>query len=150
MLLAFFVGIMGRKKEKEQGIAADLFIEQGWTAKAIAEFLNVQETTVGKWRDAGKWDAMREENLSSPAKIKQIIRKEIVKVAGGEKSTVDADALSKLAKVYEAVEDRISVNVMFSIFKMFDNWMADQDPRLAVDFLKFHKLFLQHQVSISE
>lgn len=141
---------MGKRKDKEEALAADLFIEQLWTAESIADFLKVQPNTVSAWRKKGKWDVLREENLSSPSKIRQIIRTEIVSIASGNKPKVDADALSKLAKVLEAVEDRISVNVIFSVLKLLDSWMADKDPALAIQFLKYHKLFLQHQVSISE
>jgi transposase-like protein len=132
-------------------MAERMFVEDGMTAKAIAEQLDVSEQTLSKWRKGKEgekaWDDKRAQMLASPHKIKEILIKELMLVAGGEKSTVDADALAKINKVIETLSDTISVQIVFSVFKEFDNWMADQDPKTAVLFTEYHKQFILFKIN---
>jgi transposase-like protein len=133
-------------------MAERMFVEDGMTAKAIAEQLDVSEQTLSKWRKGKEgeksWDDKRAEMLASPHKIKEILLKELILVASGEKSNVDADALAKINKVIESLSDKISVQVVFSVFKEFDNWMADEDPKTAVLFTEWHKQFLLYKINL--
>lgn len=133
-------------------MAERMFVEDGMTGKAISEQLDVSEQTLSKWRKGKEgeksWDDKRAEMLASPHKIKEILLKELILVAGGEKSKVDADALAKINKVIESLSDKISVQVVFSVFKEFDNWMADQDPKTAVQFTEWHKQFLLYKINL--
>jgi transposase-like protein len=133
-------------------MAERMFIEDGMTAKAIAEQLDLSEQTLSKWRKGKEgeksWDDKRAEMLASPHKIKEILLKELIVVAGGGKSLVDADALAKINKVIETLSDKISVQVVFSVFKEFDNWMAEQDPKTAILFTEWHKQFLLYKINL--
>ena len=132
-------------------MAERMFVEDGMTAKAIAEQLDVSEQTLSKWRKGKEgeksWDEKRAQMLASPHKIKEILFKELMLVAGGEKSAVDADALAKINKVIETLSDSTSVQIVFSVFKEFDNWMADQDPKTAVLFTEYHKQFILFKIN---
>lgn len=132
-------------------MAERMFVEDGMTAKAIAEQLDVSEQTLSKWRKGKEseksWDDKRAEMLASPHKIKEILLKELMLVAGGEKSMVDADALAKINKVIETLSDKISTQIVFSVFKEFDNWMADQDPKTAILFTEYHKQFILFKIN---
>ena len=132
-------------------MAERMFVEDGMTAKAIAEQLDVSEQTLSKWRKGKEgeksWDDKRAQMLASPHKIKEILFKELMLVAGGEKSAVDADALAKINKVNETLSDSTSVQIVFSVFKEFDNWMADQDPKTAVLFTEYHKQFILFKIN---
>jgi transposase-like protein len=132
--------------------AERMFVEDGMTAKAISEQLDVSEQTLSKWRrgaDGQKsWDDKRGEMLASPHRIREILIKELLLVAGGEKSAVDADALAKINKVIETLSDKISVQIVFSVFKEFDNWMAEQDPKTAVLFTEYHKQFILYKINL--
>lgn len=133
-------------------MAERMFVEDGMTAKSIAEQLDVSEQTLSKWRKGKEgektWDDKRAEMLASPHKIREILLKELILVAAGEKSKVDADALAKINKVIESLSDKISAQVVFSVFKEFDNWMADQDPKTAVLFTEWHKQFLLYKINL--
>ncbi len=106
---------------------------------------------MSKWRKGKEgeksWDDKRAQMLASPHKIKEILFKELMLVAGGEKSAVDADALAKINKVIETLSDSTSVQIVFSVFKEFDNWMADQDPKTAVLFTEYHKQFILFKIN---
>ena len=132
-------------------MAERMFVEDGMTAKAIAEQLDVSEQTLSKWRKGKEgeksWDDKRAQMLASPHKIKEILFKELMLVVGGEKSAVDADALAKINKVIETLSDSTSVQIVFSVFKEFDNWMADQDPKTAVLFTEYHKQFILFKIN---
>lgn len=132
-------------------MAERMFVEDGMTGKAISEQLDVSEQTLSKWRKGKEgeksWDDKRAEMLASPHKIKEILLKELIVVASGGKSLVDADALAKINKVIETLSDKISTQVVFSVFKEFDNWMADQDPKTAILFTEYHKQFILYKIN---
>jgi transposase len=108
-------------------MAEKMYVEDGMTAKAIAEQLDVSEQTLVKWKKDGRWDDKRAEMLASPL--------------------IDADALSKINKVIEGLSGATSVQIVFSVFKEFDNWMADQDPKTAVLFTEYHKQFILYKIN---
>ena len=141
-------GNINNKAKKE--LAEKLFIEDGLTAKEISPLVGVSEQTLSRWRKEGNWDNKRNEFLAAPDKIKEVLMKELKSIASGENSTIDADALAKVSKVIETLSSRTSVQVIFSVFKEFDNWMADQEPRLAIEFTEWHKRFLQYRINQEE
>jgi hypothetical protein len=128
-------------------MAERMFVEDGMTAKAISDMLDVSQVTLSKWRNDGDWDKKRAEMLAAPHKLREILMKELKTIAEGGISLVDADALAKVNKVIESMSDRISVQIVFSVFKEFDNWMADQDPKTAVLFTEYHKQFLLYKIN---
>lgn len=135
------------KRETNRILAEGMFIEQGMTCKAISELIDVSEKTLSKWRNDGNWDKRREENLAAPHKIRGLLLGEMQKILNGEKSSIDADALSKMSKVMENISGPASPQVVISILKDFDNWMASQDPLVAVQFLEWHRKFIQHVIA---
>ncbi len=134
---------LSNKKKKE--LAERMFIEDGLTGKAIAQEIDVAEATITRWRNAGNWDERRNQALAAPHKIKEVLLAELQRVAGGKKSTIDADALAKISKVIDSVSGKVSVQVVITVLKEFDNWMSIQDPELAIKFLEWHKLFILHK-----
>lgn len=128
-------------------MAERMFVEDGMTAKAIADQLDVSQQTLSKWRNEGRWEEKRAEMLASPHKIREILIKELKTVAEGGVSVIDADSLSKINKVIETLSSSTSVQIVFSVFKEFDNWMADQDPKTAVLFTEYHKQFILFKIN---
>lgn len=134
------------KRDNNRIVAETMFIEQGMTCKAIAELIDVSEKTLSKWRNDGQWDQKREESLAAPHRIREILLKELKTLADGGAGTIDADALSKIAKVMDTISEKISPQLVISVLKGFDNWMADQDAQMAVAFLTYHKQYIQHVI----
>lgn len=64
-------------KDKEKRIAFDYYTNQGLTAKAIADIVNVSEKTIGDWVEKGNWKSVRDANLNGAqtrsANIKELI-----------------------------------------------------------------------------
>lgn len=135
-------------KHKLYATAETLFIEKGMTCTAIAESLELTEATLSKWRNLMDWDNRRDEVLSSPGKIRSILIDELKWIAGGNKSRIETDALSKVARTLQYFDGRVSLAVVIDVFKEFDNWMAEVEPLLAIKFTEFHRLFVTHRAKL--
>lgn len=136
--------------EVMRGLAERMFVEDGLTAKAIADAVGVTEQTVGRWRkgvgnNAIGWDDKRQHFMSAPHNIKKVLMTELNNLAAGLPATIDVKGLSEVSKVITQLSDKVSTQIVFSVFKEFDNWMAEQDPEIATAFLEWHKLFLHHK-----
>lgn len=138
--------------DKKREIAEDMYIRLGLTGREIAENLGVTEQTVSRWkkrRDGEKtWDDRKTESQLTPLKIKELLLKEAEKLAKGEDSNVKADQLSKIMSAIDQLDKKINVRTIMDVFREFDNWMAEQEPTIAIQFTKFHKLFLQYRINL--
>ena len=138
--------------EKKREIAEDMYIRLGMTGREIAENLGVTEQTVSRWkkgRDGEKnWDARKNEAQLTPLKKKELLLEEAHKIAKGEESSIKADQLSKIMAAIDQLDKKINVRTVMDVFREFDNWMAEQEPKTAILFTRFHKLFLQYRISL--
>lgn len=139
---------MKTPKHKLYSLAEDMFVEQGFTAQGISEQTGLSEKTLSGWRNSMKWDMLREEHLTSPEKVRKLLRQELKNVAEGKETKIDTDALSKIAKTLQYYDGRVALSVVISVFKEFDNWMAEVDPHMAVQFLEYHKKFFHHRATM--
>lgn len=140
----------GANNNFKKETAEKLFIEDGLMAKEISTIVGISVQTLSKWKKEGNWENKRNELLAAPHKIKEFLMEELKNIASGLESKIDADALAKVSKVIETLSSRTSVQVIFSVFKEFDNWMADQEPQLAIQFIEWHKRFLQYRINQEE
>lgn len=138
--------------DKKREIAEDMYIRLGLTGREIAENLGVTEQTVSRWKKGREgeksWDGRKTEAQLTPLKIKELLLKEAEKLAKGEESNVKADQLSKIMSAIDQLDKKINVRTVMDVFREFDNWMAEQEPATAIQFTKFHKLFLQYRISL--
>lgn len=137
-------------RQAKKSLAERMFVEDGMTAKAISETIGISENTLSKWRKQNRWDDRRAEMLAAPHKLREILMRELKTIAEGNTSKIDADALAKVSKVIESMSERINPQVVFSVFKEFDNWMADQDPKTALLFIEYHKQYLLYKIKQEE
>lgn len=139
-------------RSKLKFLAERMFVEEGMTAKAISETLGVTEKTVGTWRRASgektNWDEKRKSFLATPHNIKRLITDELSNLVKGEKAELDMKAINDAIKALQSMDEETSTEVVFTVFREFDNWMADQDPDMAAQFLEWHKLFLLHKAQL--
>lgn len=131
-------------------LAERMFVVEGMTAKAIAETVGVTQHTIGRWRKGigekpVSWDDLRRDYLTAPHNLKKVLMDELQKVAEGNDPNINVKALADINKVLDSLTDKVSVQLVFTVFKEFDNWMAKQDPEIAISFLEWHKLFLHHK-----
>lgn len=126
-------------------LAERMFVEEGMNAKSIAEAIGVTEKTVGRWRNQDNWDEKREKYLATPYNIKRLLSDELANLVKGETPGLDMKAINDAIKAIQSISDETSTQVVFTVFREFDNWMAEQDPDVAAQFLEWHKLFLLHK-----
>lgn len=135
--------------EPLRAMAERMFVEEGMTAKAIAATIDVTEQTVGRWRKGIQgdisWDDKRSQYLSAPHNIKKVLMNELTHLSKGGDATIDVKAIADVTKVISTLSDKANVQIVFTVFKEFDNWMTEQDPEVAIQFLEWHKMFLLHK-----
>ncbi len=138
-------GMATQPKHKLYSVAESLFTEQGLSCSAISLQLGITEATLSKWRNRMDWDSKRDSIVSTPAKIRELLLEEMKSVSSGNKAKIDADALSKINKALSYLDGKVSLSIVISVFMEFDNWMAEADPKKAVDFTEYHKLFIAYR-----
>ncbi|MCG8894573.1 hypothetical protein G1K73_12555, partial [Tenacibaculum finnmarkense] len=71
--------------------------------------------------------------------------KELSQLVEGKKAELDMKAIQAAIKALQDMADETSVEVVYTVFKEFDNWMAEQEPEIAISFLEWHKNYLLHK-----
>lgn len=136
--------------EPLRAIAEKMYVEDGMTAKAIADAVDVTEQTIGRWKKGIQgdisWDQKRAQYLSAPSSIKKGLLKEMQNLSEGKDPSLDVKAITAVTKAIELFSDKVSPEIVLSVFKEFDSWIATQDPEIAIVFLEWHKLFLLHKI----
>lgn len=135
--------------EPLRALAEKMFVEEGMTAKSIADAVGVTEQTIGRWRKGIhgdiSWDEKRTQFLSAPGNIKKVLMNELKDLSEGKDSRIDVKAIAAVTKAIELLSDKVSAQITMAVFKEFDSWMAVQDPEAAVTFLEWHKMFLLYK-----
>lgn len=136
----------GLNNDKKREIAEDLFIRGVMNAKAIAIHLSVSEQTLTKWKK-GKpgeksWEERKRELNLTPLKLKEKLLEEANKIANGETSFINADALSKIMSAVDKLDKKISLRVVIDVIKELDNYVSKHDPKKALEFTEWHKKFI--------
>ncbi|MFK7059557.1 hypothetical protein V3Q90_05400 [Flavobacterium oreochromis] len=131
-------------------ICERMYVEEGLTKKAIASATGVSEQTIGKWsKGVGEsnisWDEKKNQYKATSHNIKKVLIDELSHLASGGEATLDVKSIAEVRKTIEQLSDKTSVQVVFTVFKEFDQWMASQEPDTAILFLEWHKMFLQHK-----
>lgn len=138
---------MGKEKDAEREVAQLYFVDLFMDAKTIAEKLKISENTIGKWRKKFDWDKIREDTINNPIKMRKLLAEQMILIASGEKSIIDADALSKMYKVYEGISERINPGIVAAVLKIYDEFLAKRNPKLALENLPYNKEFLIHIIN---
>jgi uncharacterized protein YjcR len=138
---------MAAKKEAIRKYAEHLYVNEGWKQNAIAEFLEVAPKTIVHWKKEDKWEEKRMMIVAAPHTIKTTLLQELQNVIEGKETKVDADALSKIYKVLSGMNEELSAEVAMSVFKEFDLWMVNEDPKMAVQFTHYHRKFILYKIN---
>lgn len=148
-----------KKKEASNAeikYAETLYCERGMSPQLIAENTGRNIKTIYAWRDKGMWDDTKEMFDSGPVQLKKILLKEAIRITKGEERVdevgnkvkpIDADSLSKIMKAYDYMSTKLSPTIFRDVFVEFDNYMTGIDPKVALEFTKFHKMFLLEKIN---
>lgn len=135
--------------EPLRAMAERMFVEEGMTAKSIAAALDMTEQTIGRWRKGIQgdisWDDKKAEFLSAPHNIKKVLMNELNHLSKGGDATIDVKAIKEVSNVISTLSEKVSAQIVFTVLREFDNWMAIQDPEKAIEFLEWHRTFLLYK-----
>ena len=138
--------------EKLRDIAEDYYIRLGKTGREISEILDISEQTISNWKKGREgeqtWDERRRNAQLTPVRLKDLLMEEARKVVAGETSALNADQLSKIMAAINTLDKTVNPRVVMTVFQGFDNFMAETDPAMAIKFTEYHKMYLQHLISL--
>jgi len=110
------------RKKKEFALAEKMYVENGMSAKQIADELSLSPNTVGKWVNDNLWKHTREMLNMSPTELKKQLLSQIQKSLNGQKLDVVPDQLIKLISGLKHIQTQLT-------------------PELAHDFLRDYTSF---------
>lgn len=140
---------MAAKKDSKRSKAEEWFIENfDATQKEVAELFSVSEKTIGVWVKKYNWEEKRLDFHSSPVRIKQLLQRELLSVAQGNPSKLNADGISKLMAALDRCDKKADPIVVQRILKDLDNFISESNPDFAVEATTFHKQFLIHRINL--
>lgn len=140
---------MGKSKDSIRLKAQAHFIENvDATQKEVADLYGVTPKTVGTWFKDYDWEQERLDFHASPTKIKQLLQKELLKIANGEKATLPADSISKLMATLDKLNKQADPIIVHNILKELDLFISQIDPAFAAKCTGFHKMFLKHRINL--
>ena len=158
---------MAKENEKKRSVARELYVTRGYTAKRVAELLEVSAVTIGRWAGKYGWEQQRQAAAMAPgerqANIEQIISllaKDRLSLLGEvsaeeQKDKPDIEHLkelrSRINKVDAAVaywnncrksaqkEDKISLEVYLKVMEDIFNSMRMYSLELYMKTLDFQE-----------
>lgn len=136
-------------KDLEKQLAERFFVQDQMSQSQIATQLRVSVSTVSKWAKDGHWQKKKDYLMTSPAKLKELLYKQIQILLSGEAPTIDTDNLSKVIRALERIDSKITPDIILSVLKDVDSF-AQQSGLSAHDLytvMEVHQRFLQHTVS---
>lgn len=146
---AYKTEIMAGRKDVVRVKAEEYFIENiDCTYKEVAELFKTTEKTIGAWAKKYDWENKQLDFHASPTRIKQLFQKEVLNIASGGKPTFSADSVSKLMVGLDKLDKKADPVVVHKILKDLDLFVSQIDPDFAILCIPFHKLFLQHRISL--
>lgn len=96
--------------------AKELFVK-GFNVTNIAEIIGISAKTLGKWREADRWDEEKEISALKPSNIRRLTLKMALAIEKGEDLPYKADDISKVVAAFDRITDtkKIAVYTMESI-----------------------------------
>lgn len=139
MLFLNFVGMsaaLNTTQKKE--LAKLLFLQNQYTQKYIAEKVQVQEKTIGRWVKDENWDKLRKSMLTTKTEVLRTLydildnlKNKVSKSEDGIGDTKLADMIVKYTAAIKNLETETSVAQIVEVSRMYVNWLLTIDPAQA-------------------
>lgn len=148
-----------RKRHDKRDLARVMFVTGDMTAKQIAEAIDVNEKTVGNWRDEDNWDEEKTiRNVSPVALIKRLnesimsILDDAVDVKGKKRALTseESDSISKLSKAIKDFRNSIDPQTVMEVLNGFVTWQSTINSELAGDIAPQAILYVQMKLKESK
>jgi hypothetical protein len=140
---------MANEKKNEQIIAMEMYMSGKYTQKQIAEFVDVEESTITRWVDRYQWEELRNaDNITSKMVVKNLYVniKEIQEAAksdGRPLSTKETDQIVKLSKTIDNLSKGPTLHAVVDVMKQLSTYCLQQQPDLVPALTDLQKSFLR-------
>lgn len=140
---------MAKSKEAVRLKAEAYYIENiDASLKEVANLYKVTEKTIGGWAKTHEWEQKRLDFHASPTRIKQLLQNELLNISKGDAAKLPADAIAKLMATLDRLEKKADPIVVKKMLVDLDLFISQHDPEFAAKATYYHKLFLQHRISL--
>ena len=145
----------GLTNKQKKDWAKMLYLKEHITQKEIAERVNVNKMTVGKWVKEGKWEELKtavsitkEEQLANLYLQISEINKTIAGRPEGERYATpkEADAINKLAAAIEKLEKETGISDIISVSKSFLDWLRKTDIDKAKELSVYFDAYIKDRL----
>ncbi|MBD9165896.1 MAG: DDE transposase family protein [Parabacteroides johnsonii] len=145
----------GLTNKQKKDWAKMLYLNEHITQKEIAERVNVNKMTIGKWVKEGKWEEMKtavsitkKEQLANLYRQIAEINKAILGRPEGERYATpkEADAINKLAAAIEKLEKETGIADIISVSKGFLDWLRKTDIDKAKELSSYFDAYIKDRL----
>lgn len=116
------------ERDRLKSDALALYV-RGYSIQSISkmEAINITVDTLRAWKKEGDWEEQKKLQNISPSEIKDMILKNIAAIKSGKAMPYTPDAISKLAKAWEKMDD-VKKRAIYTMeaFDGFAGWMLDK------------------------
>ena len=114
-------------QSSKRNLAERLYINEGWTNKAIADFVDVSENTIGNWIKKFSWKEQKDALYTAPHQVKRILYADFISVLEGNEPKLNPKIIREYTLSLERIDNSISVQTYVSVMKKFTDWTTTQD-----------------------
>lgn len=130
-----------------------LFMQGELQNQQIAEKVDVNRITIGKWAKEGNWEMLRaavtttrEEQIRNlymqVAELNKTIAARDIKYA----TSAEADAINKLSIAIERMEGDFNIADVISVSKQLLTWLRKRDPEKAIELSYYIDEFVKERL----
>lgn len=139
-----------RKRKKEY--AESLYVDLGMTQKAVAQKVEVTESTISAWRAEGNWDELRASKSISKANEYRRLLMQLNSINDSIESreinerfpnSKEADIISKLGKAIKDLENEQGISETVNVFQAFLTFLKAEDFDSAQLFNKYADAYIK-------
>ena len=133
-----------------------LFVKENLTQKEIARRIGVSEQTITKWVNTESWEKSKFTNRVIRVQNIQSLQRQLVElnetIEAREKgkrfaSSKEMDAIIKLTKAIEILEDDVTVREIIAVFMEYFDWLRAVELDEAKRQMPYHDQFVKSQIS---
>lgn len=144
---------MPLKKDEQKEYAKLLFIQR-LTQKEIAERVGVAEKTIGRWVEAGKWDALRKSiTITKQSQIVMlynqldVLQQDIQSREKKVGTSGEVDSIRKLTASIRELEVEVSLGETVEALKNFIEYIKPLDFEFSKKATEYSDIFIQALLS---
>lgn len=130
-----------------------LFMQGELQNQQIAEKVDVNRITIGKWAKEGNWEMLRaavtttrEEQIRNLYMQMAEINRTIAGRDNKYATSAEADIINKLSATIEKMEGEFNIADIISVSKQLLTWLRKRDPEKAIELSFYFDEFIKERL----